>query len=152
MTKKLEELFNLQDTIIEPEIVEIKSVAEREAAITNMSIALPTISELQELGEEELDILSDKALAAHDNLMDLAMNVEIRYASRLFEVASSMMGNAITAKNSKLDKKLKAIDLQMKKMKIDQSIAPAENNTIAGSGYIIADRNELLKTLSEKGK
>lgn len=151
MTKKLEELFNLQETTtIEPDLIQISTVAEREAAITNLSINLPNIPELMELGEDELDVLAAKALAAHDNLMDLGMNVEIRYASRLFEVASSMMGNAITAKNSKLDKKLKAIDLQMKKMKIDQSIAPADTNTIAGTGYIMADRNELLKTLSRK--
>jgi hypothetical protein len=83
--------------------------------------------------------------------MDLGMNVEVRYASRIFEVASSMLNNAINAKTAKLDKKLKAIDLQMKKYKIDRE-TPGEdpNDVINGQGYIITDRNELLKKLGAK--
>ena len=41
--------------------------------------------------------------------MDLGMNIEPRLAGRIMEVASSMMSNAISAKNLKVDKKLKMI-------------------------------------------
>jgi hypothetical protein len=78
------------------------------------------------------------------------MNVEVRYSSRIFEVASSMLGHAITAKSNKIEKRLKAIDLQMKKYKIDKDNNEDPNNLIDGKGYVITDRNELLKKLSGK--
>jgi hypothetical protein len=82
--------------------------------------------------------------------MDLGMNVEVRYAGRIFEVASSMMGNAITAKTAKIDKRLKAVDLQLKKLKIEKDSGDDPNDVINGQGYVITDRNELLKKLSGK--
>ena len=99
---------------------------------------------------EDLDQLAKKAEQAYDDLMDLGMNVEVRYSGRIFEVASSMMGNAITAKSNKIEKKLKAIDLQLKKLKIDNDAGVDPNNVINGQGYVITDRNELLKKLSGK--
>ena len=52
--------------------------------------------------------------------MDLGMNVDSRYSGRIFEVASTMLRNAIDAKSNKIDKKLKMVELQLKKMKIDK--------------------------------
>jgi len=78
------------------------------------------------------------------------MNVEVRYASRIFEVASSMLGHVITAKSNKVEKKLKAIDLQLKKYKIDKDTPSSENDVLNGQGFIITDRNELMKKLSQK--
>jgi hypothetical protein len=77
--------------------------------------------------------------------MDLGMNIEPRLAGRIMEVASSMMSNAINAKNVKVDKKLKMIELQLKKMKLDQN-AP-EEEAVTGTGTVIADRNELIKQI-----
>jgi len=94
--------------------------------------------------------LARKAEDAYDDLMDLGMNVEVRYASRIFEVAGTMMKNAIDAKSAKIDKKLKAIDLQLKKYKIDKDAAEDPNDVINGQGYVITDRNELLKKLGGK--
>ena len=111
---------------------------------------LPHIQELENLDEQELDNLAKKAEQAYDDLMDLGMNVEVRYSGRIFEVASSMMGNAITAKSNKIEKKLKAVDLQLKKLKIDNDAGVDPNNVINGQGYVITDRNELLKKLSGK--
>jgi len=91
-----------------------------------------------------------KAEAAYDDLMDLGMNVEVRYAGRIFEVAASMMGNAITAKTNKIDKKLKSVDLQLKKLKIDNDAGNEQDGVINGAAYVITDRNELLKKLSGK--
>jgi hypothetical protein len=82
--------------------------------------------------------------------MDLGMNVEVRYSSRIFEVASSMLGHAITAKTNKVDKKLKAIDLQLKKLKMDKDSPEDPNDVLNGTGYIITDRNALLKSLGQK--
>jgi hypothetical protein len=63
-----------------------------------------------------------------------------------------MLNNAISAKTAKIDKKLKAVDLQLKKLKIDNDSRGSEdpNDVINGQGYIITDRNELLKKLGQK--
>jgi len=77
--------------------------------------------------------------------MDLGMNIEPRFAGRIMEVASSMMNNAISAKNVKVDKKLKMIELQLKKLKLDQN--QGDDDAVTGTGTVIADRNELIKQI-----
>jgi hypothetical protein len=159
MTKKLEELFNLDTTEIaepapEPAKVpvhqEVRSIDDQYRAVQEITRGLPQIKELDELDDRELDHLATKAEQAYDDLMDLGMNVEVRYSGRIFEVASSMMGNAIAAKTAKIDKKLKAVDLQLKKLKIDKDSNEDPNDVINGQGYVITDRNELLKKLGQK--
>jgi hypothetical protein len=162
MTKKLEELFNLDDNLPTEEIptkvnkhepVEITSLQQSYEKVEQITNTLPVIAELNDLSEKELDDLARKAEDAYDDLMDLGMNVEVRYASRIFEVASSMLNNAISAKTAKIDKKLKAVDLQLKKLKIDNDArgnSDDPNNVINGQGYVITDRNELLKKLGQK--
>lgn len=159
MTKKLEELLNLEpiDEAVEkteekspPIHQQITTVNDTIEAVEEITRGLPQIQELNDLGDGELDELSRKAEQAYDDLMDLGMNVEVRYAGRIFEVASSMMGNAIAAKTAKIDKKLKAVDLQLKKLKIEKDANEDPNDVLNGQGYVITDRNELLKKLGAK--
>ena len=156
MTKNLEELFNLEESGKEAPAVpvptheKVNSIDESYKAVSQITSTLPQIKELDALDDSELDHLAQKAEEAYDDLMDLGMNVEVRYASRIFEVASSMMKNAIDAKTAKFDKKLKAIDLQMKKLKLDQDNNVDPNDVLKGEGYVITDRNELLKKLGQK--
>ena len=159
MTKKLEELFNLEDSkpVKEPVVVEtkidhteVRSLDDSYKAVAEITRSLPQVKELDELNDHELDNLASKAEQAYDVLMDLGMNVEVRYSSRIFEVASSMLGHAITAKSNKIEKKLKAIDMQMKKYKIDKDNNEDPNDVINGQGYVITDRNDLIKKLSGK--
>lgn len=168
MTKKLEELFNLDNSqepkvleeekkVADPEVTkaaheEIRSIDDQAKAIAQITKDLPQINELELLDDKELDHLAQKAEDAYDDLMDLGMNVEVRYSGRIFEVASSMIRNAIDAKTSKMDKKLKAIDLQLRKLKIDQSNRSDGDydDIVNGEGYVITDRNELLKKLGKK--
>jgi hypothetical protein len=133
------------------EPVEITSLEHSYQEVQKITGALPVITELNDLSEKELDDLAKKAEDAYDDLMDLGMNVEVRYASRIFEVASSMLNNAISAKTAKIDKKLKAVDLQLKKLKIDNDTRGEDpHDVINGQGYVITDRNELLKKLGQK--
>ena len=161
MTKKLEELFNLEETTPKveeapiptvelPKHEEVKTLDDSYRAVAEITRGLPQIKELDELGDNELDSLAVKAEKAYDDLMDLGMNVEVRYSGRIFEVAASMMGNAINAKTAKIDKRLKAVDLQLKKLKIDNDNNTDPNDVINGQGYVITDRNELLKKLGQK--
>ncbi len=156
MTKKLEELFNLETDSVKneappvPTHEEVKSLEDQYQEVQKIVQTLPQIKELENLDEKELDDLAKKAEQAYDDLMDLGMNVEVRYSGRIFEVAASMMGNAITAKSNKIEKKLKAVDLQLKKLKIDNDTGNNNDNVINGQGYVITDRNELLKKLGGK--
>jgi hypothetical protein len=161
MTKKLEELFNLDDKqinvvpkSINEELVEkateVKSLDDSIEAVNQITKSLPQIVELNDLNDNDLDSLANKAEKAYDDLMDLGMNVEVRYSGRIFEVAGGMLKNAIDAKSAKIDKKLKAIDLQLKKYKIDKDNNEDPNDVINGQGYVITDRNELIKKLSGK--
>jgi hypothetical protein len=111
-----------------------------------IAAALPQVKGLGDISDSELDALAYRATSAYDDLMDLGMNVEPRYSSRIFEVASSMLKNAIDAKSSKIDKKLKMIELQLKKQKLDQETKPSED-VIAGEGFLVTDRNSLLEKL-----
>jgi hypothetical protein len=79
--------------------------------------------------------------------MDLGMNVESRYASRVFEVAGGMLKTSLDAKVAKMDKKLKMIDLQLKKEKMDKDSNPGDGGVVNGEGYVVSDRNSLLEKL-----
>ena len=79
--------------------------------------------------------------------MDLGMNVESRYSGRVFEVAGGMLKTSLDAKVAKMDKKLKMIELQLKKEKQDRDELPDSGNIVAGQGYVVTDRNSLLEKL-----
>jgi hypothetical protein len=60
-----------------------------------------------------------------------------------------MLGHAITAKTAKMNKKLKMIQLQMQKAKLDQSMGNEESPIATAQGRIL-NRNDLLKTLMSR--
>ena len=124
MTKKLEELFDIassdENELNEP----IPGVAQEvtKEALSNLEkieTALPTVRGL-EASDREMDELSKKAETSFQDLMDLGMQVDSRFSGDIFSVASNMLNHAITAKTAKLNKKLKMIDLQLKKATLDQ--------------------------------
>jgi hypothetical protein len=90
--------------------------------------------------------------------MDLGLQVDSRFASEIFSVASNMLGHAITAKTAKLDKKLKMIDLQMKKMRLDQQQQVIDSKDPEGVAAaqtahgVVLSRNDLLERIIGKGQ
>jgi hypothetical protein len=99
-----------------------------------------------------MDELARLATDSYKDLMDLGMQVDSRFASEIFNSASSFLGHAITSKTAKINKKLKMLDLQLKKAALDQKTAGKEeeiNATPLGEGKTL-DRNELLKMLATK--
>lgn len=162
MTKKLEELFNLPSPDATPEETE-QTIAENkdlildvDSAIDRIDAALPTVHDL-DTGDKELDELAKLAQDKAEDLIDLGMNVEPRFSGVILQTASVMLGHAITAKTAKLDKKLKMVQLQLAKAKLDHQIRkdtkdPAEV-AIEGEGMVL-DRNDLLKQIlaNKQGK
>ncbi len=161
MTKKLEELLNLPESkklIKDEEKKKAKTeLSKPEPFLRSMdefdkiSAALPQVKGLGDASDAEFDSLAQRATDAYDDLIDLGMNVEARYSARIFEVAGTMLKNAIDAKSAKIDKKLKMIELQLKKQKLDNDTASSDDNGISlnGDGVIITDRNSLLEKLKK---
>ena len=126
-----------------------KNLQKSYAEFDKVAAALPQVKGLGELSDLELDKLAIEAEESYKNLMDLGMNVDSRYSGRIFEVAGNFLRNAIDAKSGKIDKKLKMIELQLKKQKLDQGNkdgGPVEES----DGFVISDRNELMKKLLKK--
>ena len=158
MTKKLEELLNLPTTDSTTEESEAL-IAENRAiiddvdfAIDKIDAALPGVRDL-ETGDNELDELANLAKERAQDLIDLGMNVDPRFAGVILQTASQMLGHSITAKTAKLDKKLKMVQLQLAKAKFDHQVSKdtgkAEDEPVEGQGVVL-DRNELLKAILSK--
>jgi len=163
MTKKLEDLFNINsveedtenndtesttDDINEKREI-IKSVDE---AIDKIDAALPFVNDL-DISDQELDELSDLAKEKFQDLIDLGMNVEARFSGHILATAGTLLGHAITAKQAKLDKKLKMVDLQLKKARLDAQTTKNDGERVieAEDGKaVLIDRNELLKQILGK--
>ena len=160
MTKMLEEVFNLPQTesVVEPAEQEtvteqpVINLQEKLEEFDKIASALPRVKGLGDMADVELDALAIKAEQAYDDLMDLGMNVEPRYGARMFEVAAQMMNAAIVAKTNKIDKKLKMVDLQLKKLAIDKKHGNESGETVEGEGYILTDRNSILEKLKNLNK
>ena len=173
MTKKLEDILNLpnvkeafkkvdqQEQIKEakesirevPKNVDAKTaeaLKKTYAEFDKIERALPQVKGLGELSDLEMDKLAVEAEESYKNLMDLGMNVDSRYSGRIFEVASGMLRNAIDAKNNKIANKLKMVELQLKKMKLDRDGSEEGTTAVESEGHIISDRNELMKKLMKK--
>jgi hypothetical protein len=165
MTKKLEELLNLPES---KEIIQQAEILEEEQAnhdlenqqetlrdiaeFDKIASALPAVKGLGQKADDELEDIAKRALTAYDDLMDLGMNVEQRFASRVFEVAGGMLKTSLDAKVAKMDKKLKMIDLQLKKEKMDRDGGSGDSDVVSGAGYIVTDRNSLLEKLKNMDK
>ena len=148
MTRKLEELFQLppsdaSDEPPPPEQVQ-HTLAELDDAIDKIDAALPSVRGL-DASDAEMDDLAAKATDTFNSLIDLGMNVDSRYAAEILAVASSMLGHAVTAKTAKLNKKLKMVDLQLKKLKLDRD-SNNDEPVETGHGQVLS-RNDLLERL-----
>lgn len=162
MTKKLEDFFNVENTDTEdqlPLVAEPVQPIETSMALVHEQLtiadridkALPTVRGL-DTEDQDLDDYAARAMDSYDRLMDLGFNMDDRNAGKIFEVASTMMGNAITAKTAKLDKKLKMIDLQLKAAKLAQTAKTEEDNGPQGLGELTTDRNAILNLISQNLK
>ena len=150
--KMLEETFDLpsmdDDNEIESE-VDIPSTEDVAAALEQAKDLEKQFKKMDHYDQhdKEMDELAQMAIDAHQNLQDLGMNVEIRHAGEIFSSSSQMLKIAVDAKNSKVDKKLKLLKLQLDKMKIDLA-ANKDGGTVDGTAVKL-DRNELLKQLKQ---
>jgi len=163
MSKKLSELFDLPDPAptesVEPAealktIEENKDIIARvDDAIDKIDIALPTVRDL-EASDQEMDELANLAKDRFEELMDLGMNMDPRFGGVVFQTAGTLLGHAITAKTAKMDKKLRMVQLQLQKARLDHQMSKEGNNAdkpLEGNG-IVLDRNALLEHILRNSK
>ena len=159
MTKKLEKLLKLPENL---DIVTDTEVTKSSAKKTSVNVrdisefdkitaALPPVEGLGYMADQELNDIAEKAMQAYEDLMDLGMNVEGRFSGRIFEVANTFLRTGLDAKIAKLDKKLKMVDLQLKKEKLDKEASKPDDVT-NGEGFVVTDRNSLLERLKNPNK
>lgn len=164
MTKKLEEFFNLassdEETTEETKrtIEENKEIIhEIDEAIDKIDNALPGVRNL-DTADAELDELADLAKDNFNELVNLAMNVDPRFSGVILQSASTLLGHAISAKTAKIDKKLKTVNLQLAKAKLDLQIEKNNASKVTEDGAetaidgqgIVLDRNALLNQILGK--
>lgn len=151
MTKKLEALFDLHevdvpdvDPIMEDIGVQQNMLSEANSIIDRIDLALPQVGEL-DAADAEMDELAALAKSKFEDLMDLGMNVEARFSGTILQTAGVLLGHAITAKQAKIDKKLRMIDLQLKKARLDQQAGKVPGLVPVEGHAVVLDRNELLR-------
>tara|TARA_B100001109_G_C18790859_1_gene440000 strand:+ start:43 stop:555 length:513 start_codon:yes stop_codon:yes gene_type:complete len=168
MTKKLEEEFNLPpiEEVKKPEkekvmpdhdevfyesneITEV-DVAEVETALSTAEKIDHALRNVQGVEDHDVDMddLAQQAVDSYQQLMNLGMNVSDRDAGSIFDSAAKMLKTALDAKDSKINSKLRQIDMMIKKARLDNNAG--EYTSGDSSGNKMLDRNELLKIINNK--
>lgn len=161
MTKKLEELFDMEPAdstdiseddnakVVEKTADDIPQLQTAMTNIEKIDAALPSVRDL-ESSDHEMDEIAQLAQDTFKDLMDLGMNVEARFSGEIFNNASRMLDTALNAKAHKVNKKLKMVDLQLKKANLDarlqQHAAARGEDTEDGEGQLV-DRTALLQEI-----
>ncbi len=158
MTKNLEEAFNLppikeaiskqkgeekMELLPSPEEA-LENSAKILKALTiteKVDHALTTVDNITE-HDGEMDDIASEALESYAELKELGMNMSDAHSGRMMEVAASMLRTALDARSAKINRKLKTIDLQLKKLRVDKLTGKASE---ADDDTPEFDRNELLK-------
>jgi hypothetical protein len=150
----MEEFFNLpptEETVVEIEqpskskdelMLEAKEIMSSLTTAEKVDCALPMVVGLEE-HDHDMDNIHDKAIKTFEDLVSLGGNVPDMHSGKIYEVAGQMLKTALEAKNAKAEKKLRMIELQLKKIKAEQADGDQGNNK--GNSGTEFDRNDLLK-------
>lgn len=158
MTRNLEEAFNLppiKTAIAKQKGEESKKLLpspeealEKSAKILKaltiaekVDHALTTVDSI-DAHDVEMDDIATEALESYTELKELGMNMSDAHSGRMMEVAASMLRTALDARSAKINRKLKTIDLQLKKLRIDKINSKNDEMDDDNPEF---DRNELLR-------
>lgn len=129
----------------EPSADEIKHALATAKDMRRQLIEIPDVSEK----EEQIDEIADSAAGYFEDIMDKAFNAEDRFASELFNAANALLKTALDGKNSIINAKLKLLELELKRQKLEHEISKVNNQPavkeVQGQTYTVANRNSLLK-------
>lgn len=132
-------------------MVEATEIYSALSTAEKVDYALPTVMGLT-AHDDEMDEIARKAVNTFNDLISLGGNVPDMHAGKIYEVAGQMLKTALDAKNSKADKKLKMIELQLKKVRAEQIDFDLGAGPAKGAQGGEFDRNELLKYIVSSKK
>lgn len=141
MTEGIEDFLNIPP--IDKKDEETKEITE---SSEKKKMAIANIDQ----HDKEAENVRKKAIDAFDDIMTLGKNVEPSKSARMFEVAGQMLKTGLDAINAKADKQLKVAKLKLEAARLrinDETI-----NTLNHGSEVIADRNSLLKQLTQESK
>lgn len=180
--KKLNEVFDLpedddneennDDNNETSEEINNIEIRKNEYGLYDYESLSPVLSKADEISNEikktatsdtEFDELSRRSIEVFETLVDIGQNIEDRHVADIFDVASKMMTNSISAKTHKMERKLKALNLEIQNRKVDienrkleqriqerrergDAAKPIEGN----SEQIEINRDELIKKLLQQ--
>ena len=166
MTKRLEELFNIpsieddesETDIAEPDFdndypevvdtqTDVQEITDAMIISERINTALAEVRGMEE-HDGEMDEIAQKALDNFDQLMSLGMNLTDMAAGPVFGSATQMLKVALEARDSKVTRKLKQVDMMIKKARLDATAGSYESGNSAETKVV--DRNELLKIINSK--
>jgi hypothetical protein len=125
-------------------MVEAKEIYSSLSTAEKVDFALPTVVGLDS-HDDEMDSIAAKAVRTFEDLISLGSNVPDMHAGKIYEVAGQMLKTALEAKNAKADKKLRMIELQLKKVRAEQIDLDQGNGERRSATGVEFDRNDLLK-------
>ena len=140
MTKQLEKVFDLPEMTKE----EMENALEVADTVTREMRAIDPKGD--DVLDSEIDDIAKKAMVSYEDLMNLGMNVEARFAAPIFDSASKMLGHAVTAKLGKAQKKLKEAELKLKAIKMGETDREGDTQEITATVW---DRNQLIKSMKQ---
>lgn len=157
MTKRLEEILNLSPlpstelSNSDHVVSEIQTVEDALTISEKINSALAEVRGM-EGHDGEMDEIAKEAIESYKQLMSLGHNMTDMASGPVFANAAAMLKIALEARDSKVSRKLKQIDLMLKKARLDQQEQAKEPSpeVLAESGMF--DRNELLRMLSQPAK
>lgn len=164
------DMLNLRplDEMLKEKGVEIEEPVQPETPIDPDEEMQQAVTTLQEVTaklallegtdhSEAMDDLHKEILTHARDLMSYGFNIDHPRARGIFEIAATMYGHAMSAKNSKRDAQLKAMKLAMDRKRVE--LEEKRTNHVVGQTtaaidndgtILVEDRNELLKRMRDK--
>lgn len=104
--------------------------------------------------DSEMDDISVVAMEGYQQMLDLGLDSSPAHSGKMFESAVQLLRVSLDAKNSKTDKKLKILKLQLDQAKFERQLGldNGGESVIESEGVISMDRNALLQAFKEKVK
>jgi len=136
---KLEDTFGI--AALEDSITPEGLLKQAQVLDTNFKQVDPS-----ELHDEEMDEIAQLAMQYGKTLHDLGMSVEVKHAGEIFNASGNMLKIASDARNSKMEKKLKLMKLEMDRIKMDRT-SPDKPELINQDQVTVLDRNQLLSQI-----
>lgn len=159
MNKTLEELFEMPELedidtegTIKNEVDALQVASDILDSISNSEKIDNALSAVVDLNahDREMDEIGEKAMESYKDLMSLGMNVSDAHAGRIFEVASLMLETKLKAADAKISRKMKTLELQLKKARLDHDISISkskkDDDEDDDNGSVF-DRNELIRII-----